>query len=411
MRFRYVLKTALGGLKAQKVRSALTILGIVIGVASIVIIMALGEGAQRLILDQVSGLGAETITIRPGEDNADITATLYAQSLTKDDVEALKRKESVPNIVSVSPSLIVTDPIKYRGEAYRATIMGGDAAFFAQVLNIDMAEGELYTVEDREQKSRSIVLGNEIKFDIFGNESAVGKYVQIKGQQFRVVGVFEETSAVGPFEIGQIAFIPDTTAQTYITGTNYYNEVIVRADSVQNVEKVVYDVTQTLRDQHQIAFDETSDFNVQTQESVMERINQIVNVFTAFLVAVVAISLVVGGIGIMNIMLVSVSERTKEIGLRKAVGARNKDILSQFLVEAMILTGMGGVVGVILGALVSFIAASVLARTIAEDWVFVFPIFGTVLGVGVSVIVGLVFGMYPASKASKKSPIEALRYE
>ena len=411
MRTKHIIKTATRGLSAQKVRSALTTLGIVIGVAAIVIIMSLGEGAQRLILDQVSGLGPETITLRPGKDNSDITAALYAQSITKDDVEALKRKQNVQNAASISPSLVVSDPIKYRGKAYRATVIGGNAAFFAEVLDIPVADGEIYSSEDRDQKARVIVLGDTIKADIFGNEQAVGKYVQIKGQQFRVVGVFGEVSAVGPFEIGNVAFIPDTTAQTYITGTDYYNEVIIRADSAEHVDKMVYDVTQTMREQHDIDFGDDNDFNVQTQEDVIDRINQIVNIFTTFLVAVVAISLVVGGIGIMNIMLVSVSERTKEIGLRKAIGAQNKDILLQFLIEATVLTGLGGVIGVLFGVFVSAIATVVLANTVAEGWTFVFPVFGAVLGVGVSVLVGLIFGIYPAHQASKKSPIEALRYE
>ena len=186
---------------------------------------------------------------------------------------------------------------------------------------------------------------------------------------------------------------------------------MLRADVPENAEKMAYDIELTLRDEHDIGFGEEDDFHVQTQEDVIEQIETIVNVFTAFLIAVVSISLVVGGIGIMNIMLVSVSERTKEIGLRKALGARGKDILRQFLTEAVILTSIGGVVGTIIGTLISLGVSLILAQTVAEDWTFSFPVAGAFLGVGVSAGVGLLFGIYPAGQASKKSPIEALRYE
>ncbi len=411
MKFKHVILTAIRGLSSQLTRSALTILGIVIGIAAIIIIMALGEGAQKLILDQVSGLGAETVTLRPGNDDSDITAAFFAQSITKSDIEALNRKQNVPNLVSISPSLVVPDPLEYRGKAFRTTVFGGSAEFFVSTFKIKIADGAVFTKEDIEQQASVIVIGDNIKNDIFGNERAVGKFIQIKGHQFKVVAVFADSPAVGPIEINKFAMIPSTSAQTYITGTDYFNEVMIRADTPENAQKMAYDIEQTMRDQHHLSFDEENDFNVKTQKDVIERIKTVVNVFTAFLVSVVAISLIVGGIGIMNIMLVSVSERTKEIGLRKALGARSIDILRQFLIEAIILTGIGGIIGILLGTLVSFIAAVVLARTVAENWTFAFPVFGAFLGVGVSVAVGLVFGIYPANEAAKKSPIEALRYE
>ena len=303
------------------------------------------------------------------------------------------------------------DPVEYRGEKFKAMVFGGSANFIVDILDITLASGALFTQEDIDQNARVAIIGDTIKEDVFGNGNALGEQIQIKDKKFRVVGVFEDTSNVGPLTINEMVLIPYTTAQTYITGNDYYNEVMIRADAPENVEKMAYDIVLTMRDAHDIGFGDDDDFNVQTQEDVIERIETIVNVFTAFLIAVVAISLVVGGIGIMNIMLVSVSERTKEIGLRKALGARSRDILRQFLTEAIILTGIGGVIGIMVGALISALAAVVLARTIADDWTFAFPIFGAVLGVGVSVVVGIIFGIYPAYQASMKSPIEALRYE
>lgn len=411
MKFKHIFLTAIRGLSSQLTRSALTILGIVIGVAAIIIIMSLGEGTQKLILDQVSGLGPETVILRPGKDSTDITNILFARSITKHDVELLKRKENVPNLKSVAPSVMVPDPVEYRGEKFKAMVFGGSANFIVDILDITLASGALFTQEDIDQNARVAIIGDTIKEDVFGNGNALGEQIQIKDKKFRVVGVFEDTSNVGPLTINEMVLIPYTTAQTYITGNDYYNEVMIRADAPENVEKMAYDIVLTMRDAHDIGFGDDDDFNVQTQEDVIERIETIVNVFTAFLIAVVAISLVVGGIGIMNIMLVSVSERTKEIGLRKALGARSRDILRQFLTEAIILTGIGGVIGIMVGALISALAAVVLARTIADDWTFAFPIFGAVLGVGVSVVVGIIFGIYPAYQASMKSPIEALRYE
>ena len=205
--------------------------------------------------------------------------------------------------------------------------------------------------------------------------------------------------------------IPHTTAQRYVTGTDYYNEFILTADSADNVDKMVFDITATLRETHEIDFGEDNDFNVQTQQNLVDQISLITSILTAFLSAVVAISLIVGGIGIMNIMLVSVTERTKEIGLRKALGATRKDILRQFLYEAVMLTSIGGLIGIIIGALVSFSVSVILAQTVAEDWSFTFPISAAIIGIVVSGGVGLVFGIYPANQAAKKSPMEALRYE
>ena len=411
MKFKHIFLTALRGLSSQLTRSALTILGIVIGVAAIIIIMSLGEGAQKLILDQVSGLGPETVILRPGKDSTDITTVLFTRSITKHDVELLKRKENVPNLKSVAPSVMVPDPIEYRGEKFKGMVFGGTADFVVDILDLTLGSGELFTQEDIDQNARVAIIGDTLKEDIFGNGSALGEQIQIKDKKFKIIGVFADTADVGPLTINEMVIIPYTTAQTYITGNDYYNEVMIRADAPENAKKMAYDIVLTMRDAHDIGFGDDDDFNVQTQEDVIERIETIVNVFTAFLIAVVAISLVVGGIGIMNIMLVSVSERTKEIGLRKALGARSKDILRQFLTEAIILTGIGGIIGIIVGAIISAFSAIVLARTIAEDWTFTFPILGAMLGVGVSAMVGLIFGIYPAYQASKKSPIEALRYE
>jgi len=411
MNTQQTIKTALQALRAHKARSALTILGIVIGIAAIIIVMSLGQGAQALIIDQVSGLGAETVVVRPGGGLSDIPGTLLSQALTKKDVENLKKRGNVPNLVSVEPFVTVVGDIEYKGNKYRPSIVGGSAQFMGDVFEIEPSVGSYYDKSDIEAGAKVAVIGHDVKDEIFENLNAVGENIQIKNTKFKIIGVFEKTSSVTSFPFNEMVTIPQTTALTYINGSNYYNELIIRGDLPENVSKMAYDIEMTLRDSHDLRPNEKNDFTVQTQEEAIGQIEKIVNVLTAFLTMVVAVSLVVGGVGIMNIMLVSVTERTQEIGLRKALGARRVDILKQFLIEAVILTSIGGIIGVVLGALISFGASVTLARTVDESWRFIFPINAAVLGVGVSAGVGLIFGIYPASQASKKSPIEALKYE
>ncbi|MFH1346703.1 MAG: FtsX-like permease family protein [Spirochaetota bacterium] len=205
--------------------------------------------------------------------------------------------------------------------------------------------------------------------------------------------------------------VPYTTAQQYILGIKYFNHIIIEADTDDHVEQTVEDIEMTLRNSHDITGSEEDDFNVSSQADALEMVGTVMNIITLFLAAVAAISLLVGGVGIMNIMLVSVTERTREIGLRKAIGATEKNILFQFLLEAVILTGLGGLIGIILGSSLSAAIAFILSKTLALDWGFIFPLSGALMGLGVAALTGLIFGIYPARQASKKSPIEALRYE
>lgn len=414
MKIRYSLQTAIAGLKTNKMRAVLTILGIVIGIAAIMLIMSIGKGAEGLILNELGGMGAETIVIRPGKEPtgpSDAAQALFSDSLKKRDVEALKNKNNVPHLVDIAPVIIVNGSVSYLGETYRPTIFGWSAEMLGRMLNTVPREGYFFTESDIKQQAPVAVIGSKVKDELFGDSDAVGENIKIKNKNFRVVGVMPKKGQATLFNIDESVVLPYTTAQTYLASVDYYHEIMVMAESPELVDRTVADVKSTLRNLHNITDPDKDDFNVVTQEGLINQIKNIIGVLTAFLSAVVAIALVVGGIGVMNIMLVAVTERTREIGLRKSIGATNKNILLQFLLESVILTGVGGLIGVMVGATFSFLSAFVLSNVLGLAWTFSFSLQAIMLGVGVSAFVGLVFGLYPAYKASLKSPMEALRYE
>ena len=406
--------TALEGLRATKSRSGLTILGIVIGIAAIILMMALGSGAEALIVGQIGGLGAETIVIRPGKEPSgpsDLGQTLFANSLKNRDVRALERKENAPHLVKVMPILLVPGTISFEGETFRPTIIGGSGDFFSNAFQVFVDQGVAFNEIDIRQSASVTVIGSKVKNELFGASDALGEQITIKGRKFRVVGIYPKKGQVSFFNFDELVLVPYTTAQQYLLNIDYFHEIIVKAESVEFVERSVQDIEATLRETHNIEDPEDDDFFVVTQQGIIERVQVIIGTLTLFLSSVVAIALVVAGIGVMNIMLVSVTERTREIGLRKALGATERDILTQFILEAIILTGVGGFIGIVLGGVFAFAASLIITNVLSLDWEFAFPLSAVFLGFGVSTFVGLVFGIYPAHQASKKSPIEALRYE
>jgi len=412
MRWIHIVKTAIASLRINKSRSLLTVLGIIIGIASIILIISLGQGAERLILGQVQGIGSRTIGIIPGRQPTGISdvAQMFSDSLKEKDLEALKRKENVPNAEIVMPIVFGADTASYGNETFRVTIFGATDEI-QQLLDVHVERGSFFTEDDVRSLSDGIVIGVKTKEKLFGADDALGKKIRIKEKNLRVIGILPSKGQSSFFDFDESVIMPYTTAQQYVLGIKYFNRISVQASSEDVLTSTLLDIENTLRDSHGIDDPQKDDFFVETSADVVSRLGVITTALTALLSALAAISLVVGGIGIMNIMLVSVTERTKEIGLRKAIGATETDILSQFLIEAVFLTLLGGLVGVASGVGLSLLASFAINTFAGIAWTFIFPLKGAILGVVASALVGLVFGIYPAREAARKSPIESMRFE
>lgn len=402
------ITSAYKGLSTSKGRSLLTILGIVIGIMSIMIVMSLGAGAQRLILDQVDSLGSRIIFVSDSRENGgppQPTDTLDDRDLTE-----LRKKTNVPNANLVLASAFNAQRITYGSEAYDGAVQGITPEW-ERAFSLTPAQGDFISDDDVRSSAKVALIGHTVRKELFPGEDPIGQIIKIKNNSFRVIGVLPEKGLLALFGYDESVFLPITTFQNTILNAKNYGNFLIEVDDEKNIPIAVEDIKRTLRFTNNIQVGEDDDFQVRPQADLAERLGAITTGFSLFLIAVAAISLVVGGVGIMNIMLVSVSERTREIGLRKAVGATNKNILMQFLIEAIILTGVGGIIGIILGGGFSYLAAYAIQNFTNLDWSFEFPIEGMIIGLLVAVSIGLVFGIYPARKAAQKSPTEALRYE
>ncbi len=411
-----VIKMALRGLSTHKSRSTLTILGIVIGISSIMLIMSIGSSVESFVLDEVSNLGSNYVQLNPGKQPTgpqDASSVLMTDSLKDRELNALKDKNNVPDLQDITPAFPVPGDVSYGGDVYhKITVFGWTADWLDKLFGVEPAEGDFFTQDDIDSRANVAVIGAGVKEEIFPNtDDVLGQKIKVKNIPFRIVGVLEDAKTSPFMDINKIIVIPWSTAQHTVLGIDYYQELHMRATSEEAVPAMVSDIKSTLRSMHDITNPDDDDFFITTQDSIMSSISTITTMLTVLLTSVAAISLVVGGVGIMNIMLVSVTERTREIGLRKALGATNRSILTQFLIEAVVLTVLGGVIGILLGVGLSYLASVAVTAFTGYQFPFSLPVSGALLGLGVSGAIGLVFGIFPARQAALKSPMEALRYE
>lgn len=415
MRLTKSIKTATVGLLAHKSRSLLTILGIVIGISAIMLIASVGSGAQNLILGQIESLGSNTVVVIPGKEptgptDPSVAESFFSDSLKQRELDALRDKSNVPSAGEIMPIVFSVESVSYQGETFRPMILG-TSELITDFFDLRPKEGVFFTEEDIQGRASVAIIGSEIKQELFGESNAIGEKIRVKDRNIRVVGVLPPKGQILFFNFDETMIMPYTTAQQYIFGIKHFNRIFIQAETENDVDKTALDAELTLRELHNIGDPDNDDFFVETQEGLSETLGAVTDAITLFLGSVAAIALIVGGVGIMNIMLVSVTERTREIGLRKALGATGKNILTQFLFESVMLTTIGGIVGVVLGTFLSLVVSLVLTFVMDTPWPFSFPLIAAVAGLLVSAFVGLLFGIYPARKASLNSPIEALSYE
>ena len=395
---------AFESLTANKVRSALTILGIVIGVGAVIALVSIGRGAQSTITGSIEGIGTNLLFVfRGGSEDV-----RNPEPITLGDAEAIADPFQAPSVVGVAPVLSGSARLTAAGESDN-TSLSGVTPDYAQVRNLKLTEGSFIDTSQILGRSSVVVLGPDTAEKLFGrSEGLVGESVRIEGQPFRIIGILASRGGSAFSNEDEIALIPLTTAQTRLlrrSTSDRVDLILAQAISPEAVSQASDEVAQILRTRHRTAIGQ-DDFTILSQQDFIQTAGTITNVLTIFLGGIAAISLLVGGIGIMNIMLVSIRERTSEIGLRKAVGAKRRDILWQFLVEAMALSVLGGLIGLLIGFVGATTIAS-LSDTLASslDWS------AAVLAIGFSAAVGLFFGIYPASRAASLNPIDALHYE
>ncbi|MEK7647784.1 MAG: ABC transporter permease [Patescibacteria group bacterium] len=399
-------------LTRNKMRSFLTMMGIIIGVLSVIVIMSVGAGAQSLILDQITGMGSNLVGVLPGkseEDGPPASAFgIVITTLTDADARAIATSGYEP-IEAVSSYVKGIDRVSI-GDVEKDTSFVGTSASYTNVEDVTIERGRYFTEDEERAMARVVVLGSEVAKELFPDEDPIGETLKIKRTNFEIIGVVEERGTVTFQNQDNQIFVPVTTAQKLLLGMNHINFMRIKIRDAETVESSIGEIEAILRDRHGIDDPEEDDFSVRATTQALDALTSITDALRFFLAAIAAISLIVGGIGIMNIMLAAVQERTREIGLRKAIGATSRTITFQFLVETACITLTGGIIGIIGGAIISA-SVGFVARYLGYSWDTVITPGSIVLGCVVSIAIGLIFGIIPARRASKLNPIEALRYE
>jgi putative ABC transport system permease protein len=402
MNFLETFKVALEAILSNKMRSGLTMLGVIIGVLAVILLVSIGEGARVYITKELTGLGTNLLIITPGKTTTSggfhPPSAGTVRKLTYDDAQALRRRAWL--LTDAVPIVLGTGRIKFRNLG-RDTMVIGTTPEFQRVRNLFIGTGSYVTQSDVDTKAKVVVLGTKVKGELFGDQNALGQVVMLSDARYRVVGVMQKKGTSLGWDVDDVIFIPVTSGQD-LFGTDSLFEILASTPRAEDVDRSIAQIKDILIKRHA----HKEDFSIQTQGAMLSTMDTILGVLTAVLGGIAGISLLVGGIGIMNIMLVSVRERTREIGIRKAIGARNSDIMAQFMIEAVTLSGVGGVIGILLGvglALLIPLFVTVLPTSVS--------LWSIVMAFTFSMAVGVFFGVYPARKASLQDPISALRYE
>ena len=397
---------AFEGLKANKLRAFLTMLGIIIGVGAVVAMISLGLGVQQKIQNSIAGLGSNLLIVTPGANSPSGGVRLAAGSnitLTKQDAKAIGQQ--ISGINSVAPAVSQQFQVIHGNQNWKTSVQGTTPEFLA-IRSFEVASGRFFSTSDEDTRARVAVIGQTVANNLFGDASPVGQTMRIGQAPFRVIGVLgsKGQSSMGSDQ-DDVVIVPLTTAQERLMGISYVHNISIQVDNDEIMDRVQENVATLLRSRHHIAQNASDDFTVRNLTALMTTMQETTGTLTLFLGSVAAISLVVGGIGIMNIMLVSVTERTREIGIRKALGATYNNILLQFMIEAIVIGVTGGLLGILLGV------AGARVVSLVAGWNTVISFAAIIGAFTVSVMIGLFFGIYPARKAALLDPIDALRYE